>query len=245
MSRRVRPGSPWAVLVLAGAVAGTTSTLGAQPGGVQAQCSIDQNSPKELSMAELRFARLKAGQDSATRNATLREAMKVLTEKPEAFAKNPAGRNYGLVRALGNFMSPPDPVGNWVPRGSLGYATDPTAMIDPAAALDSALAAVVTAAPGCASEFTQFREGILWFSYIQRAQSALNAGQADSAEFYATKSTKENPKSPFGWYFIVRCRWDSCHVELPASLATGSASCAWFGASAPHGMRERRTPTRL
>jgi tetratricopeptide (TPR) repeat protein len=190
------------VLAFASALVGAASEAGAQPGGVQAQCSIDQNSPKELSMAELRFARLKAGVDSATRNGTLREVMKILTEKPEVFAKNPGGRNYGIVRALGNFMSPPDPVGQWVSRASLGYASEPTGMIDPAAALDTALAEVVKAAPGCASEFVQFREGILWFAYIQRAQAALNAGQADSAEFYAAKSTKENPKSPFGWYFI-------------------------------------------
>jgi tetratricopeptide (TPR) repeat protein len=202
MPCRVRPGRSMAALATLALATLPARTAVAQPGGVAAQCSIDQNSPKELSMAELRFARLKAGQDSATRNSTLREAMKTLTEKPEAFAKNPAGRNYGIVRALGNFMSPPDPVGQWVTRGSLGYATDPTGMIDPAAALDTALAEVVKASPGCAAEFVQFREGILWFSYIQRAQAALNAGQADSAEFYSMKSTNENAKSPFGWYFL-------------------------------------------
>lgn len=202
MPSRVRPGRSMAVLATFAVVSVGALPAGAQPGGVAAQCSIDQNSPKELSMAELRFARLKSGQDSASRNTTLREAMKLLTEKPEAYAKNPAGRNYGLARALGNFLSTPDPVASWVPRGSLGYVSDPTAMIDPAAALDTALAEVVKAAPGCASEFTSFREGILWFAYIQRAQAALNAGQADSAEYYSAKSTKENPKSPFGWYFL-------------------------------------------
>jgi tetratricopeptide (TPR) repeat protein len=202
MSCRVRPGRSVAVLATVALASVPFQQAVAQPGGVAAQCSIDQNSPKELSLAELRFARLKQGQDSATRNSALREAMKTLTEKPEVFAKNPAGRSYGIVRAMGNFMSPPDPVGQWVTRGSLGYATNPTGMIDPAAALDSALAEVVKAAPGCASEFTQFREGILWFAYIQRAQSALNAGQADSAEFYSRKSTVENAKSPFGWYFL-------------------------------------------
>jgi tetratricopeptide (TPR) repeat protein len=201
MSHRVRPGRSLAVLATVGAFAAAVPVQ-AQPGGVQAQCSIDQNAPKELSMIELRMARLAAAKDSATKNATLREAMKLLTEKPQAFAKNQAGMHYAMARVIGSFMSPPEPVGSWVPRAQLGYVSNPTGMVDPAAALDTSLAEVVKAAPGCASEFVQFREGLLWFAYIQRAQSFLGQGNADSAAYYSEKSTKENPKSPFGFYFL-------------------------------------------
>ena len=88
------------VASLSGAVL-VPSALTAQPGGgVAPQCSIDQNTPKELALMSLKFQSARSAATPDARKKVLRDIIKELDTKPERFAKNPGGYNLSLVQAL-------------------------------------------------------------------------------------------------------------------------------------------------
>lgn len=170
--------------LLALSLAGAGS-LGAQ----QAQCDVNETSPSQLGRAFLAVnAATQAQSTGNTAEAAkqLQAAMKSLTDQPDKI-KNPLGRQLLMGRVLAGWASQPGTPATTT-RGALGYATDPAATVDIHAALDSALTAVETAQPGCASETTRLRQGKPWLTLVNGAIEHFNADRVDSAEALARRS---------------------------------------------------------
>ena len=129
-----------ATVVSLSGVALVSSTLPAQPGGgVAPQCSVDQNSPKELTLLSLKFQGARSAQSPDVRKKALREIIKELDTKPERFAKNPGGYNLTLVQALTMWGVEPGITDSPV-RSELGFVTNPTEPYDiPPAAISQGL----------------------------------------------------------------------------------------------------------
>ena len=117
-------------------------SLQAQPGGVAATCSIDQNSPRDLGKIIGNIELAKMGKSPADQQKALFAAMNDLDTKPERFAKNPAGYNSVLVQLLMSIGKDPKFALAPTTRGSIGLTADPTGGYDLMVELDKALKAV-------------------------------------------------------------------------------------------------------
>ena len=171
--------------LLATLVAGAAAPLGAQ----QAQCDISETSPSQLGKAFLAVTTAQQAQstgNTAEAAKQLQSAMKTLTDQPEKL-KNPLGRQMLMGRVLALWATQPG-MPAVTTRGALGYATDAAATVDVHAALDSALMAVETAQPGCASETARLRQGKAWLTLVNGAIEQFNADRADTAEVLARRS---------------------------------------------------------
>jgi len=192
---------------LAGAVAlaatsAIPASLMAQPGGVAPACNIDANSPKELALLSLTMQRARSATTPDARKKALSEIMKELDTKPERFAKNAGGYNYTLSQALTLWAVEPG-IGNTPTRGSLGLVTTPDQPYDVLVHLDSAFNNIVTAIPSCSNEVTQLRQNDAWLAVTRKALDASNAGQLDSAGYYATRSLMMSKSSPYPHYVLA------------------------------------------
>ena len=171
--------------LLVAALGGTAGRLAAQ----QAQCDVNETSPAQLGKAFLAVTTAQQAQstgNTAEAAKQLQAAMKSLTDQPEKI-KNPLGRQLLMGRVLALWASQPGTPAV-ATRGALGYATEPTGTVDVHATLDSVLAAVETAQPGCASETARLRQGKAWLALVNGAIEHFNADRADSAETYARRS---------------------------------------------------------
>jgi len=186
------------------ALAATTvvpATVAAQPGGVAPACNIDPNSPKELAVLSLTFQSARSAQSPEARKKSLMNIMKELDTKPERFAKNLPGYNYMLAQALTLWGVEPG-VGFMPTRGTLGFVAMPEQPYDIVAHLDSAFTSISTTLPNCATEVGQLRQNDVWLALTRRALDASNAGQLDSADFYASRSLRLSKESPYPHYVM-------------------------------------------
>ena len=192
---------------MAGAVAAASitavvpATAVAQPGGVAASCNIDVNQPKELAMLSLSYQQAKASQNPEQRKKLLTTMTKELDTKPERFAKNATGYQYMLSEVLKLWALEPGTTAAPV-RSSLGFVSTPTESIDLLVAVDAAYKAIVAASPACEADIKAQRQNELWLAQTQAALSASNAGQLDSAEYYAKRSMMMSD-GPYAHYVLA------------------------------------------
>lgn len=192
-------------LVLTGLVAGVSSApalLLAQPGGVSAGCEIDPNNPKDLAVLELQYQRAKGATTPDARQSALKTIIKELDTKPERFAKNPAGVALRMNQALTLWAVEPG-IGYNPQRALLGFVTDPGSTIDLIGALDASFKAMVAAIPSCDATVRQMRQNEVWLALTRRALDASNAGQLDTATFYANKSLQMSTENPYPHYVLA------------------------------------------
>jgi len=191
-----------AVVSLSGAVAIPTSAQ-AQPGGVAATCTIDQNSPRELGKIVGNIEIAKIGKSPADQQKALFAAMKELETKPERFAKNPAGYNSVLAQILMTIGKEPAFALAPTTRGAVGFATNPTEAYDVMVELDKAMKAVVAAAPSCEAEMTTNRQNEPWLANVKAALDAMGASKMDSAEYFAKRSMLMTSANPYAHYVLA------------------------------------------
>ena len=172
-------------LALSIAAAGS---LGAQ------ECKINESSPYQINSAKIYLNKAQTGKDVERPNH-LRSAVRVLTDRPETMSKNEVGRNYLLGRALYLWSERPEVGVKPMKRSELGYATDGDAMVDIVSALDTALTAVETAMPQCASETMKFRRNV-FAKIFNPAVNLAKENQLDSAFTLANRSLTIYRESP-------------------------------------------------
>jgi tetratricopeptide (TPR) repeat protein len=191
---------------MAGAVAAASLTAfvpamaAAQPGGVSESCNIDVNQPKELAILSLSYQQAKGAQTPEQRKKLLTTMTKELDTKPERFAKNVPGYQYMLSEVLKMWALEPGMAQTPV-RSSLGFVSTPTETIDLVVAIDAAYKAIVAASPACEADVKAQRQNELWLAQTQAALSASNAGQLDSAEYYAKRSMMMSD-GPYAHYVL-------------------------------------------
>ncbi len=192
-----------ATVVSLSGVALVSSTLPAQPGGgVAPQCSVDQNSPKELTLLSLKFQGARSAQSPDVRKKALREIIKELDTKPERFAKNPGGYNLTLVQALTMWGVEPGITDSPV-RSELGFVTNPTEPYDILMNMDVAYKAIVAAVPACEADIAAMRMNEVWLAATKSALDASNTGKLDSAEYYAKRSMLMSATNPYPHYVLA------------------------------------------
>ena len=178
-------------------------SLQAQPGGVAATCSIDQNSPRDLGKIIGNIELAKMGKSPADQQKALFAAMNDLNTKPERFAKNPAGYNSVLVQLLMSIGKDPQFALAPTTRGSIGLTTEPTGAYDLMVELDKALKAVVAAAPACEADMATNRQNEPWLANVKAALEAMSAGKLDSAEYFAKRSMLMTSANPYAHYVLA------------------------------------------
>lgn len=191
-----------AVVSLAGAVVVPNSAQ-AQPGGVAATCTVDQNSPRELGKVVGNLEIAKIGKSPADQQKVFFEAMKELETKPERFAKNPAGYNSVLAQILMTIGKEPAFALAPTTRGAVGLVTNPTEAYDVMVELDKAMKAVVAAAPSCEAEMTNNRQNEPWLANVKASLDAMSAGKMDSAEYFAKRSMLMTSANPYAHYVLA------------------------------------------
>src|SRR5262245_8751167 len=154
------PGAVAAAFVAGLSIAPAAS---AQPGGVAPACNLDANNPKELAMLELPLQKARSATTPEGRQAALRDMMKELDNKPERFAKNPAGYNLRMSQALGMWALEPT-IGYTPTRAQIGMQTNPAEKIDIVAKLDESYKAIVATYPSCENEVKQLRQNETWLA---------------------------------------------------------------------------------
>ena len=190
------------VLSLSG-IALVPAALTAQPGGgVAPQCTIDQNTPKELALMSIKFQGARSAPTPEARKKALRDIIKELDTKPERFAKNPGGYNLSLVQALTIWGVEPG-LADAPARSELGFITNPTAPYDIIVHMDSAYKAIVAAVPTCEADIAAMRMNEVWLGATTAALNASNAGKLDSAEYFAKRSMLMSATNPYPHYVLA------------------------------------------
>jgi tetratricopeptide (TPR) repeat protein len=199
MKRSVRRATALQMIALA-AVAGTVPAGSAMGQADAATCAVDQNKPKQLSLASLALVQAQASAASSpARTKSLRDAVKQSTEGK--LAENPVGRDYVLAQALVLWATEPGMSGT-VKRADLGYTSNPEGTIDVLAAADSALTRLQTALPGCTELALQLRQQQGWLNLVNGAIAAMNANQLDSAIALANRSLVIYRESPYPYHVL-------------------------------------------
>jgi tetratricopeptide (TPR) repeat protein len=212
MTRHVRGAAPALTALalgasaLGGLVAGASALAAQTPAtttaAAGAACEIEQNSPAQIPMAALALAKAQAAQKADDKAKNLREAVKLLSEKPDAASKNPVGHAYVLGQVLAIWANTPElPV--VTTRGNLGYTTNKDQQVDVLAAIDTALTVVERQRPACAEQVAGFRQPQAWLNLVNGAIAAINAKQLDSARALAQRSLLVNRTSPYGYYILA------------------------------------------
>lgn len=149
------------------------------------RCDIQASGSTAISNAYNALGRYNDTQDDAAKRAALTDAVKELSGAPATGASATA-RQWVLGQTLVAW-SLVDGQALAGPRSSYGYTTDGDARIEILAAADSALDAVVAAAPGCKDQVDNMRR-LAYVTAANRAVAAFNAGNTDEAEAVANQS---------------------------------------------------------
>ncbi|HEX8851110.1 MAG TPA: FxLYD domain-containing protein [Gemmatimonadaceae bacterium] len=163
-------------------------------------CEIDESKPKEVATASFMLTQAR-GQQPQKRMETIRKVVKSLTEKGDALA-NPAGRNYQLGKAFYILVDDSTTASN-LTRGDLGFTTNTTAPADVGFLADSVMRQVESAMPECKSLTSTWRRQQGWLRVTQKASNLFNAGQTDSASYYAQRSMLLDPQAPYAYSILA------------------------------------------
>lgn len=111
---------------------------------------------------------------------------------------DPVARDYMLGEAYILLLTQPG-IAPIAPRSTFGLTSNPTGMLDLFIGADSAFTRVETAKPECSALIAQWRQQKPWLSTLNQAITALNAGQVDSAEYFAKRSLILDRRAPYGY----------------------------------------------
>jgi tetratricopeptide (TPR) repeat protein len=204
-------------ITAASLVAFATLALGSGKASAQAaaaECKIDTDKPGQLKTAKNSLARAIAGIGEPTKSAS--EAIKELDKNSGKIrGQNEAGYNMILGQTYAWFLARPGQPAV-VRRADIGFTTQPEATIDLLVAADSAFDAVERAAPGCASETSDYRRPA-WAPLVNTAAELINSDQLDSAEKLIKRADVIYQASPHTSYFTAIMAQK--RNDLPAAIA--------------------------
>jgi tetratricopeptide (TPR) repeat protein len=165
-------------------------------------CSIDQNKPKELALANFSLSKAQALPIGPARQTVLNQMAKDLLDKPEKFKENPGGYYYMLTQLYTLIAQQPSGV-TPTTRGAIGLTTRPGDPFDVVVELDSAYIKMEAAAPTCKADIATSRNNEAWLAVTNKAFSLSQAGQNDSATFYAKRSLMLSHDNPFPHHILA------------------------------------------
>ena len=162
-------------------------------------CDIDESKPKEIATANFLIQQAR-GLPQPKKLDAIRKVVKSLTEKGDQ--TNPAGRNYELGKAF--FTVVEDSTSpRMMTRADLGFTTDGAASVDVGALADSTMRIAETAMPECKATTGSWRRQGAWLRATQAASNLYNAGNYDSATFYAKRSMMLDPGAPYAYSIMA------------------------------------------
>lgn len=176
----------------------TTAALAlALPSALAAQeCKINDTSPYQINGAKQYIQQAANTRYPNDVPKFLQNAVRVLTDNPEKIS-NETGRQFLLVRAYAQWLQREN-AQYIMKRGDLGFTTNPQGDHNLLLAVDSAAAKVLSAMPQCAATVNPYR--LKFFGEIMnKAVTALNADQLDSAAFYSRLSLQASANDPRPW----------------------------------------------
>lgn len=185
-------------LVLGAFTALAAGAAGAQ--APQAECDVNESSPKEVATSMLMIQRARSETRPAQRMDQFRKIVKSLTEKGDQ--PNPVGRAYQLGKVFYSILED-STAPQMTTRGDLGFTTNPTAQVDVGVLADSVMKVVEASNPACRSLTGTWRRQNGWLRVTQKASRLYNEGQMDSAAFYARRSILLDPSAPYGYSILA------------------------------------------
>lgn len=166
-------------------------------------CDVDQNAPQFVGRAyfsvQKGIAALNSNGDPAP---DARAAVRLLTE-PNARDRdrNLPGQAFTLGQAVTLLLTESSaPVTGT--RADFGFATDRERPVDLYVLADSIFTEVETLAPECATQVAAWRTGPPWVGTMNRALTALNENQLDSAEALARRALILDRKAPYAYVVL-------------------------------------------
>lgn len=183
-------------LFTAFAVAAATTVAGAQSAPKNA-CSIDENSPSQLAIADLDLAGAANGSPEAA-GPKLQDAVKRLDQ---VNGRNPTGKALVLGKTLVLWLAQPN-VGLNPTRYSLGFSSNPSDKIDMLHTIDSLFTIVENVSPDCAASVAPWRQQKPWVDMLKASIDAANAQKLDTAEVLAKNSLILYRGSPYAYMVL-------------------------------------------
>ena len=205
---------------IGGAVALVASSARAQQANA---CAIDEGKPKEVATANFMLAQAR-GLQGPKKVESVKKIVKSLTEKNDK-QENPVGRNFELAKALFVIVNDTT-LPTTMTRGDLGFATNPAATVDVAVLADSVARLVEATNPACAAATDEFRRQVGWLRVTQKASALFNAGQYDSAGYYAERSRMLAPQTPYSYSILASLAQRSNDIPKAVDLTRQAAEVA-------------------
>ncbi|MFL5561202.1 MAG: hypothetical protein ACJ79K_07005 [Gemmatimonadaceae bacterium] len=162
-------------------------------------CEIDESKPKEVATSNFMITQARQ-LPPAKRLDAFKKVVKSLTEKPGA--PNDVGRNYELGKVFFSILED-STAPRTMTRADLGFTADPGAQVDVGFLADSTMRIVETAMPECRATTDTWRRQGAWLRATQAASNLFNAGNYDSASYYAKRSMLLDPGAPYAYSILA------------------------------------------
>ena len=162
-------------------------------------CEIDESKPKEVATSNFMITQARQ-LAPAKRLDAFKKVVKSLTEKPGA--PNDVARNYELGKVFFSILED-STAPRTMTRGDLGFTTDPGTQADVGFLADSTMRIVETAMPECRATTDTWRRQGAWLRATQAASNLFNAGNYDSASYYAKRSMLLDPGAPYAYSILA------------------------------------------
>ena len=182
--------------VAAGALCLATSVLGAQAAPAKPVCDVDAAMKGNAARASLSVNLAREAAAPAVAASNLKSAVRLL----ETVDKNDdaVANAYVLGTAISLWANQPG-IGLTPKRATLGFVERPSEMVDVPSTIDSLFRIVEAAKPLCKDYAAYWRAGQKFYlDIVNGAINSLNAGNLDSAEYYASQANKLYAGSPYG-----------------------------------------------
>ncbi|MBM3907713.1 MAG: tetratricopeptide repeat protein [Gemmatimonadetes bacterium] len=206
--------------------------LVASPLLAQGACELETRKPYQLASAVLYLQKHDAQVDESERAKRLKEAVKVLTDRPERI-KNEAGRNFLLggvyVRWFQDQGARPKVRAT---RGDLGFSENAEGEFFLPTAVDEAMSIVEREMPACADSTLRYRNAI-FAKVLNTAIAYYNAKQYDPAIEYARYALQVSPRSAqVGNAYQVLANASQSKGDLAGAVASLEKAIAGMGTDA-------------
>lgn len=188
-------------LVRRAAIVASTIAL-ATPFVARAQASCDPTGSVSGTVGRAQFSMTRAIAAVQGGNGNplndLKDVVKLLADDK---TDNLVARDYLLGEAYILLLSQPG-ITTVSPRSALGLTSNPAGKIDLFAGADSAFTVVEKSMPECATLINTWRQQKPWLTTLNAAIAALNAGQTDSAEYYAKRALVIDRRAPYAYSIL-------------------------------------------
>jgi tetratricopeptide (TPR) repeat protein len=160
-----------------------------------ATCSVDLYKPNQLAQAQILIQQAAGSPEGEAGAKALKDAGRLLqNERP--FATNPLGLAFTRAQIYILWLHQDNPKDRMTAY-EMGLGRDRNTQIDLVAAADSLLSLVEAQGTACEGETDRWRQSKPWSTRIGHAYRNLEAGNVDSAEYWAKEAFRLDRRSPF------------------------------------------------